>query len=194
MGCFPIIVSAPSGGGKTSIVQSLLNADKGLARVITATTRAPREGEKNGRDYHFWSHAKFEEAIKRGEVAEWAKIHAHYYGIPQSSIESILKKNKWPVLVIDVQGAKTIRKLYPQAVSIFITPSSFKELKKRISARNDGTKNIELRLKTAQKELKEIKRYDYLVINDIFENAVTDCLIIIAAQRHSIKYFKDLKI
>ncbi len=194
MGLFPIIVSAPSGGGKTSIVQSLLEADRGLLRVITATTRAPRAGEKNGRDYYFWSAAEFEKAIKKHEMAEWAKIHTHYYGIPKSSVENILKRNKCPVLVIDVQGAKTIKKIYPDAVSIFITPSSLKELKKRICARNDGTKNIELRLKTAQRELKEIKRYDYLVLNDIFEQAVLDCLIIIQAQRHNIKYLKDLKI
>ncbi len=194
MGLFPIIVSAPSGGGKTSIVQSLLEADRGLRRVITATTRSPRAGEKNGRDYYFWPAAKFEKAIKKREMAEWAKIHTHYYGIPKSSVENILKQNKCPVLVIDVQGAKTIKKIYPDAVSIFITPSSLKELKKRISARNDGTKNIELRLKTAQSELKEIKRYDYLVLNDIFEQAVLDCLIIIQAQRHNIKYLKDLKI
>lgn len=186
MECFPIIISAPSGGGKTSIVNRLLEDGK-LSRVITATTRAPRKGEKNGKDYHFWSEKQFENAVKKGEMAEWAKVHVNYYGIPKSSLDKLIKRGKHPVLVIDVQGAKTVKKIYKNAVSIFITPPSFAELKKRIAARNDGTTDVKARLESAKKELKCVKNYDYLVINDEFEQAVADCRAIIQAERLKVK-------
>lgn len=185
MDTFPIIISAPSGGGKTSIVNRLLQNGR-LSRVITATTRAPRKGEINGKDYHFWSVKKFENAIKTGKMAEWAKVHVNYYGIPKSSLDKLLKSGKYPVLVIDVQGAKTVKKVYKDAVSIFITPPSFAELKKRIAARDDGTTDIKVRLQSAKKELKCIKRYDYLVINDIFEQAVEQCRAIIQAETNKV--------
>lgn len=190
MECFPIIISAPSGGGKTSIVSRLLEDGK-LSRVITATTRAPRKGEKNGKDYHFWSEKQFENAVKKDEMAEWAKVHVNYYGIPKSSLDKLIKRGKHPVLVIDVQGAKTVKKIYKNAVSIFITPPSFAELKKRISARNDGTTDVKARLESAKKELKCIKNYDYLVINDVFEQAVADCRAIIQAERLKVKRQKN---
>lgn len=186
MECFPIIISAPSGGGKTSIVSRLLEDGK-LSRVITATTRAPRKGEKNGKDYYFWSEKQFENAVKKDEMAEWAKVHVNYYGIPKSSLDKLIKRGKHPVLVIDVQGAKTVKKIYKNAVSIFITPPSFAELKKRIAARNDGTTDVKARLESAKKELKCIKNYDYLVINDVFEQAVADCRAIIQAERLKVK-------
>lgn len=186
MECFPIIISAPSGGGKTSIVNRLLE-DGRLSRVITATTRAPRKGEKNGKDYHFWSEKQFEDAVKKGEMAEWAKVHVNYYGIPKSSLDKLIKRGKHPVLVIDVQGAKTVKKIYKNAVSVFITPPSFAELKKRIAARNDGTTDVKARLESAKKELKCIKNYDYLIINGVFEQAVADCRAIIQAERLKVK-------
>ena len=186
MECFPIIISAPSGGGKTSIVSRLLEDGK-LSRVITATTRVPRKGEKNGKDYHFWSEKQFKNAVKKDEMAEWAKVHVNYYGIPKSSLDKLIKRGKHPVLVIDVQGAKTVKKIYKNAVSIFITPPSFAELKKRIAARNDGTTDVKARLESAKKELKCIKNYDYLVINDVFEQAVADCRAIIQAERLKVK-------
>ena len=186
MECFPIIISAPSGGGKTSIVSRLLEDGK-LSRVITATTRAPRKGEKNGKDYHFWSEKQFENAVKKDEMAEWAKVHVNYYGIPKSSLDKLIKRGKHPVLVIDVQGAKTVKKIYKNAVSIFITPPSFAELTKRIATRNDGTTDVKARLESAKKELKCIKNYDYLVINNVFEQAVADCRAIIQAERLKVK-------
>lgn len=194
MDCFPLIISAPSGGGKTSIVARLLE-DDGLSRVITATTRAPRKGEIDGKDYHFWSVRRFESAIKKGAMAEWAKVHVNYYGIPKSSLDKLIKAGKTPVLVIDVQGARTVKKVYKRAVSIFITPSSFDELKRRIISRDDGTTDIKVRLASAKKELKCIKDYDYLVINNDFEQAVADCKAIIRAERlkveRSTKKFKQ---
>lgn len=186
MEIFPLIISAPSGGGKTSIVSRLLE-DRTLKRVVTATTRAPRKGEKNGKDYYFWSVKQFESAIKKGAMAEWAKVHVDYYGIPKSSLDKLIEAGKTPVLVIDVQGAKTIKKLYKRAVSVFITPSSFAELRKRIVSRNDGTADIKVRLESARRELKCVKNYDYLVLNDDFEQALSDCKAIIRAERLKVK-------
>ncbi len=162
---------------------ALLKKDKTLKRVITATTRAPRKGERNGRDYHFWTVEQFEKAIKAGKMAEWAKVHNNYYGIPKSSFGDISKAGKHPVLVIDVQGAKTVRKEYKNALAIFIAPPSLKVLEQRIAARNDGTQNIQTRLKTAKKEMEQIRYYDYLVINDKFEEAVEDTQTVIKAEK-----------
>ena len=125
-------------------------------------------------------------------MLEWAKVHVNYYGIPKSSLEAVLKKGKCPLLVIDVQGAKTVKKIYKNAVTIFLTAPSVAELKKRISARCDGTKNVNVRLKTALKELKQIKNYDYLVINDKLENCIAACRAIIEAESKKVIRQKDL--
>ncbi|MDR0953250.1 MAG: guanylate kinase [Elusimicrobiota bacterium] len=193
MESFPIIISSPSGGGKTTIVNALLAQDKNLSRVITATTRAPRSGEKNGKDYHFWPKAKFETAIKNKQMAEWAKVHVDYYGVPKACVDEVLKKGKCPVLVIDVQGAKTIRKHYKDAVSIFIAPPSFKTLASRIKARNDNTKDVKIRLNNAKEEMKQAKFYDYVVVNDVLPKAITLCQAIIIAEHQKTKR-KDLKV
>jgi len=191
MECFPIIISSPSGGGKTTIVNELLKRDKKLSRVITATTRAPRAGEADGQDYHFWTKQRFESAVKKQQMAEWAKVHTDYYGIPKTSINNVIKKRLCPVLVIDVQGAKTVKKIYKDAVSVFIAPPSMATLKKRIAARNDGTKDIKERMESAKKEMAQIPFYDYLVINDILETAVRECLAIITAERRAVRRIKN---
>lgn len=191
---FPIIVSSPSGGGKTTVVQRLLRRDKTLRRVVTATTRAPRDGEKNERDYHFWTEKQFQSAVKKGQMLEWAKVHAHYYGIPKKSVDGVLKEGRCPVLVIDVQGAKTVSGKYPQAVKIFIVPPSLDVLKKRIAARKDHTQDVALRLRTAKKELKEIKNYHYVVLNDKLERAVADTAAVIRAEQlKTERNIQDLK-
>jgi len=194
MRAFPIIMSSPSGGGKTTVIQNVLKQNKTLARVVTATTRAPRSGEKNGKDYHFWTEKQFLSAIKKGKMLEWAHVHTSYYGIPKSSVEGLLKKGICPVLVIDVQGAQTVASKYPQAVKIFLMPPSMAVLKKRLLARNDNTQDVALRLKTAQKEIKQIPHYDYLVINDQLKDAVADTLAIIRAEQlKTLHCQKDLK-
>ena len=183
MKAFPIIVSSPSGAGKTTIVDAVLKRDKTVARVVTATTRAPRTGEKDGVDYHFWTIKQFEQAIKKGQMLEWAQVHTHYYGIPKKSVESLLKKGICPILVIDVQGARTMLKEYPDAVTVFIVPPSLKELKKRNLGRNDNTQDIELRLETAKKEMLELDHYNYALLNDELSEAVDKMAGIVAAEQ-----------
>lgn len=198
MDAFPIIVSSPSGAGKTTIVDAVLKRDKSVSRVITATTRAPRKGEKDGKDYHFLTIKQFEQAIKKGQMLEWAQVHTHYYGIPKKSVDTLLRKGICPILVIDVQGARTVKNEYPQAATVFIVPPSLKELKKRILGRNDNTQDIEIRLETAKKEMQELDRYDYALLNDDLEKAVNDMAGIVAAEqcrvkRQDLKKIKNLK-
>lgn len=180
---FPLIVSSPSGGGKTTVVNAVLSEFKGVSRVITATTRAPRTGEKDGADYLFWTEKQFESAIKNGQMLEWAKVFNTYYGVPKKSVDSLLKKKIIPILVIDVQGARTVKKLYKNAVSVFIMPPSMAELKRRLLARKDNTQGVALRLKTAKAEIKEVKNFDYTIINDKLEDAINDLTAIITAEK-----------
>ncbi|WP_177747159.1 guanylate kinase [Candidatus Avelusimicrobium fimicolum] len=190
---FPIIVSSPSGAGKTTIVDAVLKRDKSVSRVITATTRTPRTGEKNGVDYHFWTIKQFEQAIKKGQMLEWAQVHTHYYGIPKKSVDDLMKKGICPILVIDVQGARTVKAQYPNAATVFIVPPSLKELKNRILRRNDNTQDIEIRLETAKKEMQELDRYDYALLNDELAEAVDKMAGIVAAEQCRVCR-QDLKI
>ena len=190
---FPIIVSSPSGAGKTTIVDAVLKRDTSVSRVITATTRAPRTGEKNGVDYHFWTIKQFEQAIKKGQMLEWAQVHTHYYGIPKKSVDDLMKKGICPILVIDVQGARTVKAQYPNAATVFIVPPSLKELKNRILRRNDNTQDIEIRLETAKKEMQELDRYEYALLNDELAEAVDKMAGIVAAEQCRVCR-QDLKI
>ena len=131
-------------------------------------------------------------------MLEWAQVHTSYYGIPKKSVDVLIKKGICPILVIDVQGARTVKNMYPQAATVFIIPPSLKELKKRILGRNDNTQDIELRLETAKKEVKELDWYDYALLNDDLERAVSDMAGIIAAEqcrvtRQDLKKIKNLK-
>ena len=198
MKAFPIIVSSPSGAGKTTIIDAVLKRNKTVARVVTATTRAPRKGEKDGKDYHFWTIKQFEQAIKKNQMLEWARVHTSYYGIPKKSVDGLLKKGICPILVIDVQGARTIKGIYPQAATVFIIPPSLKELKKRILGRNDNTQDIELRLETAKKEVQELENYDYVLLNADLKKAIADMSGLVTAEqcrvnRQDLKKVKNLK-
>lgn len=193
MKAFPVIVSSPSGAGKTTIVDAVLKRNPTVARVVTATTRAPRTGEQDGVDYLFWSIKQFEQAIKKGQMLEWAQVHTHYYGIPKKSVDGLMKKGICPILVIDVQGARTVKAQYPDAATVFIVPPSLKELKKRILGRNDNTQDIEIRLETAKKEMQELDRYDYALLNDDLDEAVDNMAGIIAAEQCRVCR-QDLKI
>jgi len=187
MDAFPLIISSPSGGGKTTIVELLLQRDKTVKRVITATTRPPRKGERDGIDYHFWTENRFKTAVKNRKMAEWAKVFADFYGVPKASLDTLIKKGITPVLVIDVQGAATVKKHYKNVISVFIMPPDWATLKKRLLAREDGTKDITLRLKTAKKEAACVKDYDFVVINDDLKTAVEDLQKIIFALKSRVE-------
>lgn len=179
-----IVVSAPSGAGKTTLVQELLKTDKNLIRSISVTTRSKRSDEVSGKDYCFVSELCFKRKILKNELLEWAKVHRDFYGTPKRFVEKHIKNGKDVILTIDVQGAKSIRKVYPDAILIFVIPPSFNELKKRLRKRCANTKeDIILRLKTAVTEYKNLTKYNYLVINDKIVDVVQKMQSIIIAER-----------
>ena len=164
---FPIIISSPSGGGKSCICREILRRNKEIVYSISYTTRPPREDEKNGLDYYFVSKSKFEEMKSRGEFLEWAEVHNYYYGTSRLIIENALAQKKFIILDIDTKGAKKFIKKMPNTLSIFLFPPSMKELEKRLRNRNtDDEKTIQLRLLNARKEIADAWLYDLFIIND----------------------------
>jgi len=164
------ILSGPSGSGKTTLYQKLLKDKKIKSRVVrsvSVTTRAPRVGEKDGKDYFFVSKKQFLVQKKTGQFLESMKVFDNYYGTPKKYVNSLLRKGKSVLLAIDVKGAKVVFKKMPQAVGIFIKTPSLKELKKRLADRGSEDKKVlELRFKTAVQELKEARHYRYGIVND----------------------------
>lgn len=182
-----IVVSAPSGAGKTTLCSAILKSLDSIAFSISYTTRKPRSGEVDGVDYYFVSEERFKEMIERGEFAEWAVVHGNYYGTSRKTIDDLMERNIDVLLDIDVQGAKQIKALYPDAVLVFIMPPSFEELKKRLYTR--GAENLELRLRRAFEEMREYSFYDYVIINDNLERAISDLRAIIISERLKVKRF-----
>jgi len=173
-----VIISGPSGCGKTTLHKALLKSSRlqgKLVKSISATTRIKRAGERSGKDYLFLSTKAFEERIKKGYFLEWEKVFDHYYGTPKKQALNLLKKGINVLLCIDVKGAKTVAREFPQSLKIFIKAPSMKVLKDRLKDRgSESLKSLEARLKVAQRELKEAKRYDYVVINANLNKALGD--------------------
>jgi guanylate kinase len=189
-----IVVSAPSGAGKTSICDAVIKEDKNTVYSVSATTRRPRNGENDGIEYFFVSEIGFKTMIRGKKFAEWAKVHGNYYGTPKFFLDRTLKSGKNVLLDIDVQGGINIKKQYPSACMIFIMAPDLKTIEKRLKYRNtDSSKIIKERLENAKKELKYLSKYEYLVINDNLEDAVKSVLSIIKSLEHKIeigkKYF-----
>jgi guanylate kinase len=188
-----IIVSAPSGAGKTSICDSLIKSDKNIVYSISTTTRQPRPGEKNGKEYFFVDDKKFKDMIKDKMFVEYAKVHNHFYGTSKKMLEETLNKGKDILLDIDVQGAIKIKKKYKNALMIFITTPTLKILKERLIKRNkDSIDVINTRVKNAKKELTYLPKYDYLVLNDKLDVSIENVKSIIRAERLSIKRNKNI--
>ena len=178
------ILSAPSGAGKTTLYNGLRGIYPDIALSVSCTTRAKRPGEVNGRDYRFLTEARFERLRRRGEFAEWAKVHDYFYGTPKASLERCVESGRDILLDIDVQGARQIKSTFPAAVSIFLLPPSLSELKRRLASRGtDGKEIIRRRLANAQGEIGEIIHYDYYVVNRQVERAVSDLAAIVVAER-----------
>ena len=177
------ILSAPSGTGKSTIAGKLLQQIEGIRKVITATTRKPRPGEREGVDYLFMSREEFEKGIEKGLFLEHANVYGNYYGTPKDQIDRNLREGYDSLLVIDVQGAFKVKKLYPDAVSIFLLPPSLEELKRRMVGRGYRDSNAQERLSTARGEIPCARKFDYVIINDFVDKAVEQLKSIILASR-----------
>ncbi len=178
------IVSAPSGAGKTSLVAALLERDASIEVSVSHTTRAPRPGETDGVNYNFVSVDAFEHRVERGDFLEHAKVFGNYYGTSQSWVEERLLSGKDVILEIDWQGARQIRELVPEARSIFILPPSKQALRQRLESRGqDDQETIDRRMAEAESESSHYPEYDYLVINDQFDQALSELSAIFLANR-----------
>lgn len=179
-----IVVSAPSGAGKTSLCQEVVRRIPDLAHSISYTTRAPRSHEVAGRDYHFVDEATFQRMVKAEDFEEWANVHGHLYGTPRHLLDAQLAAGRDVILDIDTQGAAQLRQVYSEGVFVFVLPPSWAQLEERLRTRqSDSPEEIERRLRKAREEMKYFNEYEYVIINDVLERAVGDLCAIIVAER-----------
>ncbi len=182
------ILSAPSGAGKTSLVKALINQDSLTCVSVSHTTRAARPGEMDGRDYHFTDHAEFDRLIATNDFLEFAEVFTNKYATSRCWVEATLAEGKDVILEIDWQGAQQVRQLMPQSVSIFILPPSQEALQQRLNTRGQDTAEIiSQRMAEAVSEMSHYQEYDYLVINDQFDQALLELQAIFLAQRQRIQ-------
>ena len=178
------VISAASGTGKTTLIARLLQHHSDIRVSVSHTTRAPRRGEENGKHYHFVSVPEFERMIEEGQFVEYAKVYGNYYGTSTQSLESLTRQGVDVILEIDTQGAEQIRRLLPQAYSIFIAPPSLVTLEQRLRQRAaDAPQVIAVRLAEARNEIEQARLFDYLVVNDDLTAAEAALLHIIKSQR-----------
>lgn len=179
-----VVVSGFSGAGKGTLMKALLEKYDNYALSISATTRAPREGEQDGREYFFKTREEFEQMIEKDELVEYAQYVGNYYGTPKDYVFSNLQSGKDVLLEIEIQGALKIKKKFPEAVLIFITPPDAKELKKRLVSRGtESLEKIQARLKRAGEEAQGMEEYDYLLVNDEIDRCVDEMHRLIKAMR-----------
>lgn len=178
------VISGPSGSGKGTLIKRLLEEQKGIASSVSATTRPPRTGEAEGKDYHFLSEKEFERKLSEGEFLEFARVHGCYYGTLNTEVEQKLNEGVDVILEIDPQGAFQVKEKKPDAILIFIKPPSVEDLEKRLRGR--GTESEEVirrRVNDAQNELKQESKYDYVIINKDKDKASKELLEIIESKR-----------
>jgi len=178
------IVAAPSGGGKSSLVNAVMAEDPNLMLSISHTTRAPRPGEVEGREYHFVDRAEFVRMIEAGLFLESAEVHGNLYGTSQAQIRGVRESGRDVVLEIDWQGAEQVRRIFPDAIGIFILPPSMAELERRLRARNqDPDDVIRRRLAAAADEIAHVAEFDSVIINNDFDEARKDLAAVVRASR-----------
>lgn len=177
-----VVISAPSGTGKTTICNGVLKSLRNSVFSVSVTTRPARQGEVHGKDYFFVTTKEFKNLLKHKKLLEWARVHGHYYGTPKDFVDRKISEGKVVILDIDVQGALKL-KGYPNAVFVFLMAPSFETLKQRLIGRgSEDQKSIAIRLRNARRELKYLKYYDYLVINDEIDLAIKRVKSIIATE------------
>jgi guanylate kinase len=178
------VVSAPSGAGKTSLVNALLECDTHLSLSVSYTTRAPRPGEKDGEHYHFVDKARFEAMVAEDAFVEYARVFDNAYGTAESALREVLDAGRDLLLEIDWQGAQQVRARFPEAVTVFIVPPSVEELERRLRGRGqDSDAVIAARMASARDELSHYGEYDYLIVNQVFETALAELQSVVAAER-----------
>lgn len=191
---FPLVLSAPSGGGKTTIANALVAAREDVGYSVSATTRAPRPKEQDGMHYHFVSREEFERRLRAGEFLEWAEYGGERYGTLTAEVEKVLASGRHVVLDIEIQGARAVRQRYPEAVLVFVVPPSAEELLRRIGGPG-GTRaqSLVARLRRAVEELREAPAYDYVVINADRTEAVAEVAAILDAESRRPRRNPDLE-
>ena len=178
------IVAAPSGAGKTTLVRLLIENDAGIRVSISSTTREPRPGEADGREYYFVAVADFIGMVDRGEFVEWAEVHGNYYGTSKHWVEGELGAGRDVLLEIDWQGAQQVRKSFPKAIGIFILPPSLSALEARLSSRGtDSVETIARRIAAARDEMRHVDEFDYVIINDDLQQALGNLRAVVGASR-----------
>lgn len=178
------VVAAPSGAGKSSLVKALMELDSHVRPSISHTTRPPRGQEKDGREYFFVAPVEFDAMIAEDGFVEWAQVHGHRYGTSRKAIAQRMQEGRDVVLEIDFQGAVAIKSTFANAVLIFILPPSWEELRSRLERRGeDSPETIELRLKNAAVEVAQVGKFDFVIINELFDRALFDLKAIVHAQR-----------
>ncbi len=178
------VIAAPSGAGKSSLVKALLHGDAHLKASVSHTTRAPRGQEQDGQAYYFVSPSVFDEMVKADAFLEWARVHNHQYGTSHRTLQERMAEGVDVVLEIDFQGALQIKRLFPAAVLVFILPPSWQELRARLERRGeDAPEIIDMRLKNASHEVAQVRAFDFVIINELFEDALSDLKAIVRTQR-----------
>lgn len=178
------VVAAPSGAGKSSLVKALMELDSRVQPSVSHTNRDPRGQEKHGREYYFVSNEEFDAMVQAGAFVEWAHVHGRRYGTSRKAIEERIAQGGDVVLEIDWQGALQIRRLYSNAVLIFILPPSLEDLRSRLERRGEDSPDIiEMRLHNASDEMAQAQSFDYVIINELFERALFDLKAVVHAQR-----------
>ena len=178
------VVAAPSGAGKSSLVKALLELDSHIFLSVSHTTRDPRGQEKHGRDYFFASQSEFDAMVASNAFVEWAHVHGQRYGTSKKAIEERIAQGADVILEIDFQGALQIKKAFANAVLIFILPPSWEELRSRLERRGEDTPEvIAVRLKNAAEEMAQVSKFDFVIINELFERALFDLKAVVHTQR-----------